>query len=292
MQMNMKSSSASTASLEIKLRELKQESLVISEHLTSSLSNSASGQILLQLAKTLDSNEVVPNAHEVIANECLIPLRDNVLNFNQKCSKEWAEMYDMVIDTRIKARRHNTVRLARERFVELEAAEEILKNISISFGSPIQLNDDESFDIEDLCISVERVAFTVLDLSEELKNCVAMASTSLAQSSLVNKRYDSMKQGALQLKVAFSLPNNLLDEPLPPDNERAQFFMKLASRIRKLESDLSQILTDFFSAILSLIDSRHKNESSTKVAEEDKVGRKYAVKNYFSTSQISFFITG
>ena len=245
--MTSTSSFISTASLESKLRQLKQQSLAISEHLTSSLSTSASGQILLQLAKTLDSNHLVPDAHEVVVNECLIPLRENVKEFNESYSKEWSDLYDMVMDLRIKARRFDTVQLAREKYMELEAAEDIINNI------PSSLQNVEN--IDELCLSIERVAFISLDLSEELKRSTAIAATSLALSSNVQKRSIQLKQENLKSKCTSLLPLNLLNENLPPNNERAQFFMKLASRIRRLESDLTQLLIQVFSSLLKLIEN-------------------------------------
>lgn len=271
--MNSTASFISTASLESKLRQLKQQSLAIREHLTSSLSTSASGQILLQLAKTLDSNHLVPDTYEVIVNECLIPMRDNVKDFNKNYGQEWAELFDMVMDLRIKARRYNTVRLAREKFVELEAAEKIVKQI------PASLKDiNNSSNIEDLCMSVERVAFISLDLSEELKRCTTVATT------YVQKRSSETKQGNLKVKVSVSLPLNLLKEPLPPNNERAQFFMKLASRIRRLESDLSQSLINIFSNLLKLIENEKYTieESNSLDIKNNMVSHRFMF-IYFST---------
>lgn len=113
--------------------------------------------------------------------------------------------------------------------------------------------------------SLERAAHTTLHLVQELKSSTAEV-TSLTS---VQHKEDAAAAGAdnntaggtsanPQSSSASSLPN--LRAPLPDDTDKAQFLMKLAPRIRRLEADTVKALTATLEEVLGQMKSRKEDE--------------------------------
>ena len=67
-----------------------------------------------------------------------------------------------------------------------------------------------------------------------------------------------------------SLPN--LRAPLPDDTDKAQFLMKLAPRIRRLEADTVKALTTTLEEVLGQMKSRKEEEREQRQQQEPGVG--------------------
>jgi hypothetical protein len=95
-------------------------------------------------------------------------------------------------------------------------------------------------------LSLERAAHTTLCLVQDLQSSTAqLSATTLSDST--------------------TLPS--LRTPLEPDTERAQFLMKLAPRIRRLESDTIKALSTRLESVLKQLqeERRENNSDQTKV---------------------------
>ena len=122
----------------------------------------------------------------------------------------------------------------------------------ISFVAPHTLILDQV----DHVSSLERAAHTTLCLVQDLHSSTAQLS-STAMSALPTKQD--------------ALPS--LRTPLERDTERPQFIMKLAPRIRRLESDTITCLTARLERVLQVLqqkrhengDSKEQDESQTEV---------------------------
>ena len=113
--------------------------------------------------------------------------------------------------------------------------------------------------------SLERAAHTTLHLVQELKSSTAEV-TSLTS---VQHKEDTVAAGADNNTASGSTANNPqssasslpnLRAPLPDDTDKAQFLMKLAPRIRRLEADTVKALTATLEDVLGQMKSRKEDE--------------------------------
>ena len=107
----------------------------------------------------------------------------------------------------------------------------------------------------DQVASLERAAHTTLHLVQELKTSTAEV-TSL--TSMQHKDETAADNNTGSANASASLPN--LRAPLPDDTDKAQFLMKLAPRIRRLEADTVKALTSTLEEVLGQMKSRKEEE--------------------------------
>lgn len=111
--------------------------------------------------------------------------------------------------------------------------------------------------------SLERAAHTTLHLVQELKSSTAEVTslTSVQHKEDAAAGADNNTASgttANPQSSASSLPN--LRAPLPDDTDKAQFLMKLAPRIRRLEADTVKALTATLEEVLGQMKSRKEDE--------------------------------
>ena len=121
-----------------------------------------------------------------------------------------------------------------------------LKNRKVDHLTPIHVNvpppPSLSDDLDHIA-SLERAAHTALILVQSLKGSSAQISALTSKGTSSEVTLPSMKT------------------PLDNDTERAQFVLKLAPRIRRLESDVILSLTCRFEAILKLVKEDDRSAS-------------------------------
>lgn len=115
---------------------------------------------------------------------------------------------------------------------------------------------------------MERAAHTTLHLVQELKSSTAEVTSltsvqhkpegALAGADNSNTASSGTAANNPQSSSASSLPN--LRAPLPDDTDKAQFLMKLAPRIRRLEADTVKALTATLEEVLGQMKSRKEDE--------------------------------
>lgn len=113
---------------------------------------------------------------------------------------------------------------------------------------------------------MERAAHTTLHLVQELKSSTAevtsLTSVQHKEDAAAGADNNNTAGGTAannsQSSSTSSLPN--LRAPLPDDTDKAQFLMKLAPRIRRLEADTVRALTATLEEVLDQMKSRKEDE--------------------------------
>jgi hypothetical protein len=103
--------------------------------------------------------------------------------------------------------------------------------------------------------SLERAAHTTLHLVQELKSSTAEVTN---LTSMQHKVEEAANGNSGAANASAALPN--LRAPLPDDTDKAQFLMKLAPRIRRLEADTVKALTTTLEEVLGQMKSRKEEE--------------------------------
>jgi len=192
-------------------------------------------------------------------------------DYNSENVEEWLRFYNEVMSVRLQLRRMQSLQLCHDKFTELESCEKIiLASTSTSTSKTTKEDSNDAAEIENICMELERCAFTALNLSEELKSApVSVVGAMQAQAAAAAQ---SKLQFPLSSADAMALPQDIFEEPLPPDNERAQFFMRLAPRIRRLESDVTRALTDQLEHVLMSMNERnHDHDANDHNGNKDLV---------------------
>ena len=118
--------------------------------------------------------------------------------------------------------------------------------------------------------SLERCAQTTLFLVQDLKASTDIVATLTASKAVpVAAVADSSSTS--------KLPS--LRTPLEEDMERAQFLMKLAPRIRRLESDTITSLTYRMEEILKILQDRRKSQNDDEEADEENYVESFSPEN-------------
>lgn len=233
----------STAALDQKLRSLRELSNQHSQALTQKLATSQSGQNLLHIGSSLST--LPPDLHS------LLTLLHPILSAAEATEKtNLANLQKIVgVGNTIRAEQRRVEHAAEcaDLLEDLIAAERDVKRDSSlrRGGRSVMINETkngEGGSVENGCsddldhvASLERAAHTALFLVHDLK--ASSAQISALTSKLTNGES--------------TLPT--MKAPLDNDTERAQFILKLAPRIRKLESDVILSLTYRFEAVLKLV---------------------------------------
>jgi len=119
----------------------------------------------------------------------------------------------------------------------------------------------------DQIASLERAAHTTLHLVQELKSSTAEVAT---LTSMQHKEDAATDNNAGTANSSASLPN--LRAALPDDTDKAQFLMKLAPRIRRLEADTVKALTTTLEDVLGQMKSRKEEEREHQQQEQEQGG--------------------
>jgi len=107
----------------------------------------------------------------------------------------------------------------------------------------------------DHVLSLERAAHTTLCLVQDLQSSTAQVSSS----------------APAPLKDSAALPS--LRTPLDRDTERAQFLMKLAPRIRRLESDTITCLSSRLESVLKQLQQKRQENDDDDDDENENEGQ-------------------
>ena len=265
----------STSALENKLRDLKDKSNKHSQILTAKLASSQSGQNLLHIGTSLST--LPPDLHSLLTQ--LHP----VLSAAESTEKQHLQQLQKLVkcgnEIRTEQRRVEHAMECADLFQDLLAAELVVKRDAAlrrstlglpssnpeegtseeALGTFLEFNQSEPYPTRDLSrpllfldkvdhvSSLERCAHTTLCLVKNLQSSTDKMSAMMANKVVPT---DSNNDNAL--------PSMLT--PLEEDIERAQFLMKLAPRIRRLESD-------------TIISLTHRMEQTLKSLQQRRGGR-------------------
>ena len=111
--------------------------------------------------------------------------------------------------------------------------------------------------------SLERCAQITLFLVQELQASTDIVATMTASSNVVIGNRESSASSS----NSTTLPS--MRSSLDKDSERAQFLMKLAPRIRRLESDTILSLSFWIEQILKRLQDRHLSKSEEENDDDD-----------------------
>lgn len=251
-------SAMSTATLESKLRKVREQSQKLSQLLTQKLASSQSGQNLLHIGTSLST--LPPDLHLLLTS--LHP----VLSAAEQAEKEQLQELRHVVDAahqiRLAQRRAQHATECADLYADIVAAEQTIQRegelrqqqgfvskdghgegdmesqlqgtgvnegipwLSDTIKSVFKLGTFFCTEQLDHVASLERAAHSALCFMEELRS--ATSTVSAVASGGVNSGSDK------------ALPT--LRKQLEPDTERAQFVLKLAPRIRRLEADTTRCL--------------------------------------------------
>lgn len=248
-------SALATPSLEAKLKSLREQSNKHSQALTQKLATSQSGQNLLHIGSSLST--LPPDLHSLLTQ--LHPL----LSISEQTEKEFLEELQLLVkagnEIRLQQRRVVHAQECAALYQDLCAAESHVQR-DASFrrennkNTTTTTDEEEETDELDHVLSLERAAHTVLGLVQDLETSTAHAS-SLTTTPLKASASETSQQ----------LPS--LRTSLEADSERAQFLMKLAPRIRKLESETLHCLTSRLERVLE--DLPHGQRHDDDEEQED-----------------------
>lgn len=258
----------STSALESKLLDLKAKSNKHSQILTAKLASSQSGQNLLHIGTSLST--LPPDLHSLLTQ--LHP----VLSCAETAEKEYLQRLHRLVkcgnDIRFEERRVVNARecadlyedlLAAEKRIQMDASQRRAKNILWTSSTTTNAEDGNfsanhlaSLDKLDQISSLERCAQTTLFVVQELQASTDIVSSMTANNSVTGKNSSSNS----------TLPSmrTLLDD----DSERAQFLMKLAKRIRRLESDTILSLSFWIEQILKRLQDLHLSKSGERNGDQ------------------------
>ncbi|GKZ01234.1 hypothetical protein MPSEU_001074500 [Mayamaea pseudoterrestris] len=249
----------STMSLERRLQQLKEESQKLDQTLTQKLASSPSGQNLLHMSTSL--NTLPPDLHLLLQQ--LHPIYSQA---EQAESSQWEILDDLTQAAR-------AIQLADRRVIHANDCIDLYEDLMAAEACVIRRNKykvndkenenrkiqeeehdwDANDDLQDdlnYASSLERASHVTLCLIHDLHiatDAVSALTTSgkrglLPSTSSNDTINDSMTTTNKQVPS--------LATPLPDDCERAQFVMKLAPRIRRLEAETIKCLAEQFEFLL------------------------------------------
>lgn len=250
-------SALSTQALEQKLITLREQSNRHSQTLTQKLATSQSGQNLLHIGSSLST--LPPDLHALLTQ--LHP----VLSAAESSEKQHLSSLQKLVacgnDIRVQQRRVDHASQCADLYEDLMAAERhAQRDASMRKRNVASANDEGEFSrAEELdhVASLERSACTVLSLIQDLHASSEQVSTLTSKLPGVDSS---------------SLPS--IRTPLDNDTERAQFVMKLAPRIRRLESDTVLSLTIRLESILKKIQRESQARKIGDGMENDEIKQK------------------
>ena len=225
----------STSALEDKLKDLRAKSNKHSQLLTARLASSQSGQNLLHIGTSLQT--LPPDLHSLLTQ--LLP----VLSCAETAEKEYLQRLERLVDcgTRIKVERRRVghARECADLFRDLVVAEERVRldasqrKRASSFASSFASASTSTADHVSL---LERSAQTTLVLVQELQASTDVVAAMTAGGSVGISKHNTADSASRSAPASGALPS--MRSPLDEDSERARFLMRLAPRIRRLESDV------------------------------------------------------
>lgn len=282
-------SALSTGALQSKLRRLREQSQAHSQLLTQKLASSQSGQNLLHIGTSLSS--LPPDLHSLLSE--LHP----VLAAAEQSEKEQRErlqtLVDQAAEIRIAQRRvHSAAECARW-WADLQAAEASVQAEMVQgqqrklltveeIGDPdVQMKGEEE-DYDDqvagesmfsFCDWRDRISVLNPLTTEELDHVSSLERAAHITLCLVQELQSSTETVSVLAAGSVEPEGPLLPtlRRLEPDGELAQFVMRLAPRIRRLESDTTRCLQVRLESVLKrLQECRQQQQKSTdKASEED-----------------------
>mmetsp|Transcript_13511 Transcript_13511/g.31764 ORF Transcript_13511/g.31764 Transcript_13511/m.31764 type:complete len:821 (-) Transcript_13511:438-2900(-) len=244
----------STSALENKLKDLKVKTNKHSQILTAKLSSSQSGQNLLHIGTSLQT--LPPDLHSLLTQ--LHP----VLSCAETAEKEYLKRLEKLVqcgnDIRFEERRVENTRECAGLYEDMLAAEKRLRSDPSRRKAITDLwLDDESSGKLDQIALLERCAQTTLFLVKELQSSTDVVAAMTAKN-IISSSESSSK----------SLPS--IRTPLHQDLERAQFVLKLAPRIRRLESDTISSLCFWTENTLKRFQDRKQSVKNPQSFEEKR----------------------
>jgi len=244
----------STSALENKLKDLKEKSIKQSQVLTAKLASSQSGQNLLHIGTSLQT--LPPDLHSLLTQ--LHP----VLSCTESAEKEYLQRLQKLVDCgnsiRFEERRVGNARECAGLYEDLVAAENRLRKDPSQTREkvvPWAEGDSYSSGLVDQVSMLERCAQTTLFLVKELQASNDIVAAMTATNAILSSDPSSN-----------SLPS--MRTSLDQDSERAQFLMKLAPRIRRLESDTISALSFWTEQILKRIQDQKRFQKDQQLSEE------------------------
>lgn len=250
--MNDVPTAMSTSGLESKLRSLKEKSNKHSQILTAKLATSQSGQNLLHIGTSLST--LPPDLHSLLTQ--LHP----VLASAESTEKQYLQYLEKLVkcgsDIRMEERRVEHAKECASLYQDLLGAELVVKRDASDRKSRGE-SEQELAEKIDRVSSLERCAHTTLCLIQDLQSSTDMIT------ALTASKVAGVESGG-------ALPS--MKTPLDFDTERAQFLMKLAPRIRRLESDTIISLTlrmeETLKALQQRREGRIESEEAAKLPQE------------------------
>mmetsp|Transcript_13191 Transcript_13191/g.37098 ORF Transcript_13191/g.37098 Transcript_13191/m.37098 type:complete len:847 (-) Transcript_13191:327-2867(-) len=243
----------STTALESKLKELKAKSIKHSQLLTAKLASSQSGQNLLHIGTSLQT--LPPDLHSLLTQ--LHPVLSCAENSEKEYLKRLQKLVECGNEIRLEERRVGNARECAGLYEDLLAAEKrVREDASQRRNAAVVWSDeDSSYDKLDHISLLERCAQTTLFLVQELQASTDTVAAMTASSVVLGKDPSSN-----------ALPS--MRTSLEEDSERAQFLMKLAPRIRRLESDTILSLSYWTEQTLKRLQDQQLSLNDDEQSEE------------------------
>jgi len=264
----------STSGLEVKLRDLKNQSSKHGQALTQKLASSQSGQDLLHIGTSLQS--LPSDLHAMLQQLHLVV--SSAESSETKYLQQLKDLVQVGMGIRHEQRRVAQAKGCADLYRDIQAAERIVKldasyrrsnmGLKTSPGEASDVARDDTAaatmnaaSVEHVA-SLERCAHIALAALQELHAYTKATKISVALPKMTDASGNALGNKNVGGSGNSSIPS--LKTRLEEDSERAQFLMKLAPRIRRLESDTVISLTHRFEQALRTLqrDAQERDQQS------------------------------
>ncbi|GAX10474.1 hypothetical protein FisN_21Lh173 [Fistulifera solaris] len=226
-------SNLSTAALQHKYQQLKDQAEQHGQILTQKLASSQSGQNLLHMGSSLST--LPTDLHFLLTQ--LHPLLQGVEQSEGSLSSKLNNICERALVIKKHQRRVIHAQECADSFEDLLAAEKIVQlDLQMrKYGSVLAAEARASGDDEERSANDDDTSA----LDDALDHALSLERAAHIAQSLIIEVQQSQDDIT---DIADDKASNNINASLPPDTERAQFFLQLAPRIRHLEADVSQSL--------------------------------------------------
>lgn len=256
-----------TSALESKLKTLREQSQKHSQALTQKLATSQSGQNLLHIGTSLST--LPPDLHSLLTH--LHPLLSDIEDYETSSVELLQDLVHRANEVRILQRRMEHARECAQLYEDLQASEQTIQR-NEQYGTLIQDEDLERDGILGtsywngiVCVSclISQMNFSFFVYSDQVDHVHSLERAAHTTLCLVQ----DLTHSTAQVSATTTLDSNAttttlpsLRTPLDHDSERAQFLMKLAPRIRRLESGTIKALSTRLESVLQQLQQEEGQE--------------------------------
>ena len=277
----------STTGLEYRLQQLREASAQHSQILTQKLASSQSGQNLLHMGTSLST--LPPDISNLLQH--LHPFVATVEQTERDQMKRLEKLVASASKVQRQAHRVQKARAAANLYADLQAAETAVQRYRVHRSQKDQTAKSEGtgkFSCSLISLLDHKVMLTPIIFRSELDEIASLERAAhitvclLADLRAANEQVRNITTSpgaSTPIRVSSTSSDNQAPANVPSlrtsvddDTETAQFLMKLASRIRRLESNCAETLSQAMEDLLILIQETKEQSAAKSALDNSKPG--------------------